>query len=49
MRDFTVPDPGSVVGAGFIGVYLVGALLLSFAMPSRRHGQRVALSNGEHR
>jgi membrane protease YdiL (CAAX protease family) len=33
MREFTVPDPGSVVGSGFIGLYVLGILLLAFGVP----------------
>ena len=36
MRDFTVPDPGSVVGSGFLGLYAVGILLLLFGLPPQR-------------
>jgi membrane protease YdiL (CAAX protease family) len=36
MRDFTTPDPGAVLGTGFIGLYAVGILLLAFAMPVSR-------------
>ena len=42
MRDFTVPDPGSLVGSGFLGVYAVGILLLWFGMPTRTRGKAVA-------
>ena len=42
MHDFTVPDPGSVVGSGFLGLYVVGILLLLFGMPSQTHGSGAA-------
>ena len=41
MRD-TVPDPGSVVGAGFIGLYVLGILLLAFGVPKSTHRQKAA-------
>jgi membrane protease YdiL (CAAX protease family) len=34
MRDFTVPDPGAVVGSGFLGLFALGVVLLLFGMPS---------------
>jgi membrane protease YdiL (CAAX protease family) len=42
MRDFTVPDPGSVIGSGFLGLYAVGILLLLFGMPSQTRGSGMA-------
>ena len=42
MTDFTVPDPGSVAGSGFIGLYVVGIVLLVFGMPLTRHRERTA-------
>jgi membrane protease YdiL (CAAX protease family) len=42
MRDFTVPDPRSVVGSGYPGLYVVGILLLCFGIPSRPRGSKVA-------
>jgi membrane protease YdiL (CAAX protease family) len=34
MREFTTPDPAAVLSAGFVGLYGVGILLLTFAMPA---------------
>ena len=40
MTEFAVPDPVSVAGSGFIGLYVVGFLLLAFGMPSRSDSRR---------
>ncbi len=50
MRDFIDPDPGAAVASGFLGLYVVGGLLLAFGMPptvedarrTHRHSQDAA-------
>ena len=34
MAEFTTPRPEAVLSAGFVGLYVVGILLLAFAMPT---------------
>jgi membrane protease YdiL (CAAX protease family) len=42
MRDFTVPDPTVVLSYGFLGLYVVGILLLMFGIPPSPRGQKLA-------